>query len=514
MVTISGAPRILFLAAEAEPLIKVGGLGDVAGSLPKAVRRLSLSHSERPEDAIDIRLVIPFHGENARTEPDFRILASYNIQNKQGPVPVTIYDTEIEGVPVYLVSGPPLDPKGSVYSSDPSKDGRKFIFFSLAALELARYIGFHPHIIHTNDWHTAPAAYALSIIYKEDLFFRSTSSLLTVHNLPYLGTGNEEEMEAFGLPAAAESGLPTWAQQLPLPTGLYAANHISTVSPTYAKEILTPEFGSGLDRFLLTRHTELTGILNGLDVESWDPATDPHLPVNFRSGDISGRNANKTALQLELGLDPDPRRMLLGMVSRMDHQKGIDLALEALDFLTQVDDGPPHPWQAVILGCGSSDLEEAARQMQAKFPERIKVVLRYDPALSRMMYAGCDALLIPSRYEPCGLSQMIAMRYGCVPIAHATGGLQDTIRDVSQGDNASGFLFEQPTRKALASTIKKALHAYSRKDFWRKIQKNGMEDDFSWEKSAGEYIDLYRSLISIKLNKPAYRQGPYDLLER
>jgi starch synthase len=503
MVEISGPLRILYLASEAEPFVKVGGLGDVAGSLPRAIRRLSLARSEKPEDAVDIRIVIPFHGEVASSKGDYRIVASYNVQTKEELIPVKIFDTQVEGVPVYLVSGAPIDSTGPVYSSEAYKDGQKYIFFSLAALELARYLGFRPDILHVNDWHTAPAVYALSTLLKQDPFFQNTASLLTIHNLPYLGTGTEDAMEAFGLPAASNSRLPSWAQKLPLPTGLLTADHIVTVSPTYAVEILTPEFGSGLDKFLLEKKNAISGILNGLDLQLWDPSADTRLPVNFRMGDISGRDANKTALQLEIGLDHDPRRMLIGMVTRMDNQKGVDLALDALEILGQSQEESSHQsWQVVILGSGSPALEEAAQQTEAKFPDQMKAILRYDPSLSRMIYGGCDTLLIPSRYEPCGLAQMIAMRYGCVPIGRATGGLKDTIRDIQVGEEATGFLFEEPTPQALASAIKKALHSFTRKDLWRKIQHNGMECDFSWERSAGEYINLYQSLISKKLNNP------------
>jgi starch synthase len=502
MPSSPNAVRVLFLASEADPFVKVGGLGDVAGSLPRAIRRISLETNDYTGEEVDIRLIIPFHGDAVKTGMDLRLLVSFDIQNRQGPIPVNIFDTEIGNVPVYLISGPPIDPEGPVYTSDPRRDGQKYIFFSLAALELARNLGFRPDLLHANDWHTAPAVYALSTLLKDDLYFQQTASLLTIHNLPYLGAGVEEEMESFGFPVAKGSLLPLWAQQMPLPTGLLSADHIVAVSPTYANEILTPEFGSGLDEFLKTRRNTISGILNGLDLEGWDPETDPNLAMNYSQGDISGRSANKTALQLELGLDPDPRQMLIGMVTRMDNQKGVDLALAAIEILAESDEESIRTsWQIVILGSGSPELEEAARQMGEKYPERCKIILRFDPALSRMIYGGSDALLIPSRYEPCGLAQMISMRYGCVPIGRATGGLKDTIRDIDEGSKATGFLFEDPTPQALATAIRKTLHTFIRKESWQKIQQTGMEQDFSWERSAREYLALYKSLISSRSKK-------------
>jgi starch synthase len=502
-----GSTRILYLAAEADPFGKVGGLGDVAGSLPKAIRRLSLETSETRADTVDIRLVIPFHGNAASGENSYRLLTTFDISHGEFRIPAKVYDLESSGVPTYFISGPPINPKGPIYSEDPSEDGLKYIFFSLASLELARRLDFQPHILHTNDWHTAPAVYAIPNLYKNDAFFQRTASLLTIHNLPYLGTGTEKFMESFGLPAALNIGLPSWAQQLPLPTGLSSADHIGTVSPTYAQEILTPEFGSGLEVYLQTRRHAISGILNGLDSDNWDPAADPYIPMNFSQIDISGRNANKTALQMELGLDPDPRHMLIGMVTRMEYQKGVDLALGAIDLLGK-DKEVKDSWQVVILGTGSPDLEESIRKAEGHYPDRVRAVLRYDPPLSRIIFSGSDAMLIPSRYEPCGLTQMIAMRYGSIPIARATGGLKDTIIDAREGSTATGFLFEEPNSQALAAALKYACDTFANKEYWRKLQKNGMEMDFSWERSAGEYLSLYRSLISKKYGKQNPGQIP------
>jgi starch synthase len=498
MASFSSTLRILFIASEADPFVKVGGLGDVAGSLPRALRSLEIRRSRPGEIKLDIRLVIPFHKVISLHNNQLRQVASFDVPHQDGNIPAEAYDLEIDDLPVYLIAGEPITREDSVYSGDPIKDGRKYTFFSLAALELCRALGWQPHLLHANDWHTAPAVYALSTLYAQDPFFAQISTLLSVHNLPYLGVGTGLELKSFGLPPAKNSTLPGWAQDLPLPLGLLTADHIVAVSDTYAKEILTPEFGSGLYDFLRTRQDSISGILNGLDQERWNPVKDPSLPFNFTRETLAARQANKIALQTELGLDTDPGKMLLAMITRMDHQKGVDLALAALRILAQDEKTAlpdRHPsWQAVILGTGTPELEEAAHQMEIDFPEQVRAALRFDSALSRRIYGSADALLIPSRYEPCGLAQMIAMRYACIPIARSTGGLRDTVYDYDQSDNPRGFLFEKASAEALAEAVRRALQVYAEPARWRDLQRNGMIEDFSWERSARQYLALYETL--------------------
>lgn len=491
--------RVLFLASEADPFVKVGGLGDVAGSLPAALHSLSQDSASFAHNAgkpgfhgIDIRLAIPFHGAVYRTAKTIQPVAAFDIPHIDGPILAEVYQTQAWGIPVYLVGGSPFPTEAPVYTGNNEKDGFKYTFFSLACLELARFLEWRPHLLHANDWHTALSVYALSLLQGKDPFFAGTSTLLGIHNLPYLGVGAGPVLPGFGLPPADPSPLPWWARDLPLPLGLFAADGIVAVSPTYAREILTPQFGSGLDEFLKTREASITGILNGIDIARWDPATDGKLPANFSAEDLSPRALNKEALQRELGLDLEPHLPLMGMIARMDNQKGVDIALEALRLTAD------QPWQTVILGAGIPGLEEAARQLQAAFPERVRAVIRFDAHLSRQIYGAADALLIPSRYEPCGLTQMIAMRYGCVPIARATGGLLDTIYDNPTAEGSTGFLFSSPAPADLAAAIRRALAAYEDKLHWQKLQLNGMRQDFSWEKSAREYLQLYQSLVERK----------------
>jgi starch synthase len=492
--------RVLFLVSEADPFVKVGGLGDVGGSLPRAINRLNhLTHSQSGDNGqpnrnlIDIRVVIPYHGTVAKDMPGLRPLVSFNVPHIGGSLPALAYDQDMEGVPVYLISGDPIPSDGPIYNDDPTFDGDKYTFFSMASLELVKALGWQPHLIHANDWHTAPAIYAART-HPEEAAFANTSTLIGIHNLPYLGYGTSPSLSAYGLPTASESPLPEWAKHLPLPLALLTADHIVAVSPSYADEILTAEFGSGLHNYLQDRAASLSGILNGFDQQLWDPMTDPHLVANYNYLSLNKRLANKRALKVELGLYADTDIPLLAMVTRMESQKGVDLALDALRQLDILSEGMQLPWQAIILGTGSHSLEEAARRLQADYPDRVRAIIAFDPPLSRRIFAGADALLIPSRYEPCGLVQMIAMRYGCIPIARAVGGLKDTIQPY-YGHGGTGFLFLEPTPEALSGTIRDALALYTDRNAWRKLQHEGMIQDFSWERSAQQYLSLYRSLI-------------------
>jgi starch synthase len=500
-MTLPNPLRVLFLCSEADPLVKVGGLGDVGGSLPPALRALktylSSEGNELPVD-IDIRLVIPFHGVINQQIYKPKQIASFSVLHKSGPIQATAYQVDLDQVPVYLIAGDPLKPGAPVYSSDWGYDAHKYIFYSLAALELARLIDFQPNVVHANDWHTAAAIYWLSLNRKKDTFYSKTSTLLSVHNLPFLGVGGEFPMASFDLPPAPVGILPEWARQLPLPLGLYSADWINTVSPTYGKEILTPEFGAGLEKFLKTRSASISGILNGIDPERWDPGKDPYLAEPFSLNTLKKRQMNKTALLEEAGFLKDQKTVdrqipLFAMITRMDYQKGIDLTVAALEQLGRKKE---YEWRALILGTGLPELEETVRELQDHFPERVRAVLKFDAPLSHRIYAGADALLMPSRYEPCGLAQMIAMRYGCIPVARTTGGLADTIVNVGTSINSNGFLFKEATPRALLKTLYRVLDLYQDQKEWQALQKRGMPQNFSWKRSALEYLKLYEMLVT------------------
>ncbi len=467
--------NVLFLTAEAEPFIKVGGLGDVAGSLPRALRALS-----NEDIKLDVRLVLPYHP--AVKADNLKPLGMFSLVRGAAEIQVEAFETVLHGMPVYFIGGEPIRANGSVYSLDANLDAEKYAFFSFAALELTRQINWAPDVIHGNDWHTALSMYA-SLTKRWEEGSRHVASVLTLHNLPFMGPNVSEIIESYGL-KLAQTDLPDWARVMPLPLGLWASDAIVAVSPTYGKEILSQEYGCGLDEFLRSRGESVSGILNGLDTASFNPADDTALGVNFDINTLEKRAANKGLLQERLGLLRESETPLLAMVSRMDVQKGVDLVFAALKNMKKSN------WQAIILGTGDPKLEEAAMKLQELFPERVKVETRYDAGLARQIYAGSDMFLMPSRYEPCGLSQMISMRYGCVPIVRAAGGLNDTVIH-----NKTGFVFEKIHHMSLVAAINSAFKVYAEREQWQTIQRAGMAQDLSWESSAKKYLELYQSII-------------------
>lgn len=467
--------NVLFLAAEADPFVKVGGLGDVAGSLPRALRALS-----NEDIKLDVRLVLPYHP--VVKADNLKPLSMFSIPRGDSEVEAEAFEGSLNGMPVYFINGDAIRANGSVYSVDPKLDAEKYTFFSLAALELPRQINWSPDVVHANDWHTALSVYG-SLTKRWEAGARHVAGVVTLHNLPFMGPDISAILESYGI-KIAQTDLPEWARLMPLPLGLWASDAIVAVSPTYANEVLTPEDGSGLDEFLQLRRETISGILNGIDVVSFNPADDSALGMNFEIDSLEKRAVNKTLLQERLGFQPDPDAPLLAMVSRMDIQKGADLAFTALKSMKKVN------FQAIILGTGDPKLEEAAQSLHNLFPEKIKIELRYDASLARQVYAGSDMLLMPSRYEPCGLSQMIAMRYGCVPVVRATGGLNDTVKH-----GETGFVFEKAHHMSLMGAVKAGIKVYSDRERWKKIQRAGMAQDFSWENSARKYLELYQSLV-------------------
>jgi starch synthase len=467
--------NVLFLAAEAEPFIKVGGLGDVAGSLPRALRALSTEDLK-----LDVRLVLPQHP--AVKAESLKPLGMFSLLRGGVEIQVEASETVLNGMPVYLIGGEPIRANGSVYSLNSALDAEKYAFFSLAALELANHINWQPDVIHGNDWHTALSMYG-SLTKRWEEGARHVASVITLHNLPFMGPDASAIIESYGL-KLAQTDLPEWARVMPLPLGLWASDAIVAVSPTYGREILTPKYGCGLDEFLLSRGEAVSGILNGLDTASFDPAVDSALGSNFDMLSLEKRAGNKALLQERLGLPRDPETPLLATVSRMDAQKGIDMVFAALKMMKK------SKWQAVILGTGDPKLEAEALKLQEALPDRVKVETRYDAGLARQIYAGSDMFLMPSRYEPCGLSQMISMRYGCVPIVRAAGGLNDTVKH-----KVTGFVFEKAHHMALAAAIRSAFKVFAEREKWQAIQRAGMAQDFSWENSATKYLELYQSLL-------------------
>jgi starch synthase len=477
---------IMFAISEADPFIKVGGLGDVAGSLPYALK--SIPPVSIGGVSLDVRLILPLQPGVRNIESNLELISEFSMPRDEKTIAVRAFQMVRKDLPVYFIDGDPIAKSERVYTGNESIDSEKYVFFSLAALELARQLNWHVDIFHANDWHTAAAVFALKQIRKQDPFYSDTKSLLAIHNLPYMGFGSENALTAYGLSPSMDPELPEWAHQVPLPMGLSTADKIIAVSPTYAREILTAEFGCGLEKFLSTREVDISGILNGLDPQLWNPQKDPSIRVNFDCQSLEKRVGNKAALQQEFNLPTEKNAPLFILIGRMDSQKGIDIAIEALRQSKSLN------WQAILLGTGVPSLENACSALEKEMPDRVRVAIKFDPLLSRRMYAGGDILLMPSRYEPCGLAQMIAMRYGCVPLARATGGLKDSIVDGKHSELNTGFLFPESTVTSLIKAMKRCLAFYAARDSWKQLQINGMNHDFSWDRSARSYAEIYRKL--------------------
>ncbi|MDD4271279.1 MAG: glycogen/starch synthase [Patescibacteria group bacterium] len=453
--------KVLFLSAEVAPLAKVGGLGDVAGSLPKALAGLG----------IDIRICLPFYGLiDKRKYPAEKIISRLAVTTGDKDKIIDVYKTNLPGtkIPVYLIehkffssseiySGPRLILNGK-YTRQPD-DLKRFAFFSRAALAVAKKLNFKPDVMHLNDWHTAPVAGFIKTLNQQDNFFAKTKTLLTIHNLANQGINKNNNY---------------------LADGILNADLINTVSPTYAKEILTKEYGANLEKILKKRKKDLYGILNGIDTGFFNPATDNLISQKYSFKNLEKKTANKLALQKQLGLPLDKNMALVGLISRLVWQKGLNLITENFSQLN---------CQFVFLGTGQKEYEQQLLSLSKKFPRQFSALIKFDEKLAHQIYAGADIFLMPSRFEPCGLGQIIAMRYGSVPLVRKTGGLADTV------NHKVGFAFKKYSGQELYKTIDKALTVfYKNKKFWRRLQLNGLKQDFSWNKPAHEYLKLYKKL--------------------
>lgn len=473
------AVSVLYLAAEADPFLKVGGLGDVAGTLPGEINLAA----QQSGIQLQVEVVIPYHPAlHLPTSPDE--LGSFQVRTSAGQEEVTVYRVGSRNATYYLLSSKTISSTPSAYSSDDLMDGRKYALFSLAAVAFPAFINHTVEIIHANDWHTALALYHLKSKPEP-----RPKAVLSIHNLAFLGGGTSAALPAYGFQPAHEPFLPDWAEMLPLPMGISAADLIVPVSPGYAAEILTPEFGCGLEAFLNSRKTDTKGIVNGIDTTTWDPSADPYLSSNFTASTLSDRSENKSAIQKITGLQHAPEIPLLAAISRLDYQKGIDVLFEAL-LLLPAD----VPWQCILLGTGNLGLEEQAKILQEKYPEKFRALLTFDNPLAHQIYAGADIFLMPSRYEPCGISQLISQRYGALPVARATGGLKDTILPGGAA-TGTGYLFTKLDAATLAATILQAIKDYNNKKIWQLGQKRAMSMDVSWRSSANLHIQAYLQLL-------------------
>jgi starch synthase len=473
--------KILLLAAEVVPFAKTGGLADVAGSLPKAIH--ALGH--------DIRVAMPRYG---RIRPD-----RFNLTRALGPFPVPMDDhnepaellqTTLDGnVPVYMVENARYFDRDGIYMYP--DDAERFIFFCRSTLEGIKRLGWQPDVIHCHDWHTALIPNWLKTIYAHDPFFADVASVYTIHNLGYQGVFGYRVLEIAGID---DYGFIVHPDIVDLNEvvdfmgrGIHFADVINAVSETYAREILTPEFGERLDPLLRDRRDRLFGILNGIDLDEFDPATDPYLEANYTLESLDRRVENKLALQREAGLRQDPRAPVVGIIARLTDQKGFDLITPIVEALLQHLRA-----QFVLLGTGEQRYHDFFVELSNRYPEQAGIFLTFNASLARRIYAGSDLFLMPSRFEPCGLGQMIAMRYGSVPLVRAVGGLADTVRDYDPTTGeGTGFVFGVYDAMALYTALVRAVETYRHQDIWRELQVRCMQQDFSWEASARRYVELY-----------------------
>ncbi|HYW02334.1 MAG TPA: glycogen synthase GlgA [Gammaproteobacteria bacterium] len=480
--------RILFVTSEAEPLMKTGGLADVSAHLPAALA--GLGH--------DVRILMPAYADTLDRAPAARPVPRYR-------PPVDLPETALQrcrmpgsGVPVHLLDGPGFaDRRGNPYhdaeGTDYPDNAARFNALSRVAAAIAddaAGLRWRPHVVHCNDWQTG-----LTPVWM--MLHRVPAAILfTVHNLQYQGLFPSETLAALGLPAwlwhyrALEfRGLFSFIKG-----GLVFAERLSTVSPGYAREIRTAAHGEGLQGLLDDRGEALTGILNGIDTETWNPQTDPCLARTYGPDHLDDKRANRQALQQETGLDSAADCALAGMVTRLVPQKGIDLLVAALPRLME------QPLQLVLLGSGMPALERDLRAVAARYPGRIALRLGYDDGLAHRIEAGADMFLMPSRFEPCGLNQMYSLRYGTVPVVRRTGGLADSVTDATpealREDRATGIVFDEPSPEALVEAVARAIGLYRNRDLWHRIMRAGMEKDFSWTRSAAAYADLYADAIA------------------
>lgn len=479
--------KILFLSAEVAPFAKRGGLADVAGSLPKALA--ALGH--------DVRVVMPAyqfiesaaaHGGNGWDLQSFA--GGMLVPTSAGMLPAGVFHTVLPGstVPIYFIAEHHLFDRPEIYGY--ADDAYRFSFFSRAGLELAAEIlHWRPDIVHGHDWHAAPAITWLATSGQSDWRYSGTPSLFTIHNLAHQGWSSRDVLSYLGVHE------PPMLEENPrevnfMARGIYHATMINAVSPTYAREIMTPHGGNGLDGLLRFRHYDVHGILNGLDYDVWNPATDPHLAARFDADHVSNRAANKAALQKMLSLPVRDDLPMVSIVSRLDRQKGCDIAGHAIHLLLNNLAGGEA--QCVVLGSGAVEYEDMFARLAGYHSLKMRMIAGYNPDLAPLIYGGSDIFLMPSLFEPCGLGQMIAMRYGCVPIVRATGGLADTVQD-----GVTGFSFYNYTPEDLFNSIAGALYIYRNdRDLWHAVQRNGMQADFSWSKSALGYQQLYEWAIA------------------
>lgn len=473
--------KVLFTAAECAPFFKTGGLGDVAGALPKQLK----------DRGADICIVLPYYKQMPLNYQElcedvlyFYVDVGWRHQY------CGVKKLKLDGLTYYFIDNQYYFDRDGLYGY--YDDGERFAYFQLAVIEMLEKIDFIPDIIHVNDYHTAMIPFLLREKYHWIQAYQAIETVLTIHNIEFQGIFGEDvlpDLFAMGKERYYDGTVRFDDNVNFLKTGILYAGRVNTVSPSYAEEIQTPEFGSGLDGVLRMAKDKLSGILNGINYEINDPETDPLIPANFSKEDLSGKAINKAALQQKMGL-PVRDVPLMAIVSRLTHQKGFQLMMDEMEYLMQED------VQLVVLGTGEAGFEQGFKDFTQRFPEKCSVSISFDIKLAQLFYAGADLFLMPSAFEPCGLSQMISMRYGTLPIVHEIGGLKDSVIPYNPiTKEGTGFGFSEFRSVYLMETIRLASTVYKEEpEVWQQLIQQAMAKDFSWDSPAREYIGLYQLL--------------------
>jgi starch synthase len=472
--------NILLAATEVVPYAKTGGLADVAGALPKALARLG--HQ--------VRVVMPYYNvekiESRAEQLQGQLMVPFDFEVR----PTSVYMDQSGEVIVYFIDAPEYFSRSKLYGE--YDDAERFAFFNRATLELAKARGARIDIIHLNDWMTGLAPAYLKTVYADDPDFANTKTLFTIHNMAFHGAFDPSQLQKFGLPDSiysTEGGVEFYGAASSLKSGIVFSDAISTVSPRYAQEIQTPEFGEKFDGLLRARQGDLYGILNGVDYDEWSPENDRYLAAQFSVDDLGGKRECKRDLLRMFGLPEDLDRPLIGCISRLSDQKGFDLIFDIAGRM--LDRGVTF----VLLGSGAESYERGFQALREARREQVGVYLGFSNELAHKIEAGADMFLMPSRFEPCGLNQMYSLKYGTVPIVRAAGGLDDTIENFDRATGrGNGFKFYDYDSARLLEKIYEALLVYADRDLWRTLMLNGMRADFSWDNSARRYVELYERL--------------------
>ena len=472
--------KVLFVASEAQPFMASGGLADVAGALSAALRKR----------LIGCRVVMPMYDTIAQEWKDkMTFVTSISVPVAWRRQYCGVFQAKHNGVIYYFIDNQYYFKRNSIYGH--YDDAERFTFFSRAVLEILPHINFKPDIIHYNDWQSALTPVFYSTMYSQDPWYSGIKTVFTIHNIQYQGTyGMDIVGDVIGL-KSEDAHLVEYDGDANFMKGaIECADKITTVSPSYAQEIMDPWYSHGLDPILRDRQWKLTGILNGIDVDSNNPETDPNLEAHYNVDTVfEGKAANKKVLQENMGLPQRPDVPIVGLVTRLVSHKGLDLIKGVFDeFLSNTE------VQVVVLGSGDWQYENYFRELADRYPEKVAVRIGFVPALAKKIYAGADLFLMPSKSEPCGLSQMVALRYGTVPIVRETGGLRDSITDSGDGEG-NGFTFKTYNAHDMLDALWRGVGAYYDREHWKTLVVRAMECDFSWGKSANEYIKLYKQLV-------------------